>query len=63
MATNRDRLIEANILKEDVDLNEEQQQAIEELTEHEIDTLISVKDKVADKFPPESLISPIMHHH
>lgn len=61
--TNREQLAEAKLLEEDVQLSPEQEKAIEELTAEEIATLISVKNKTADRFPPESLISPIAHHH
>ena len=61
--TNREQLVAAQLLEEDAQLSPEQEKAIEELTAEEIATLISVKDKTADKFPPESLISPIAHHH
>jgi hypothetical protein len=61
--TNRERLADAEILKKDIQLSPEQEEAIEGLTPEEIDTLISVKNKVADSFPIESLISPIAHHH
>lgn len=61
--TNRERLADAEILKKDIQLSPEQEDAIEELTPEEIDTLISVKSKVMDSFPIESLISPIAHHH
>jgi hypothetical protein len=61
--TNRERLADAEILKKDIQLSPEQEDAIEGLTPEEIDTLISVKSKVMDSFPIESLISPIAHHH
>jgi hypothetical protein len=61
--TNLERLADADILKKDIQLSAEQEDAIEELTPEEIDTLISVKNKVMDSFPIESLISPIAHHH
>lgn len=61
--TNRDRLADAEILKKDIQLSPEQEDAIEGLTPEEIDTLISIKNKVMDSFPIESLISPIAHHH
>jgi hypothetical protein len=61
--TNRERLADAEILKKDIQLSPEQEDAIEGLTPEEIDTLISVKNKVMDSFPIESLISPIAHHH
>lgn len=60
---NRERLAEAKILTHDAELSSEQEEAIENLTAEEIDTLISVKNKVADVFPPETLIAPITHHH
>lgn len=61
--TNRERLADAEILEKDIQLNPEQEEAIEKLTPEEIDTLISVKNKIADSFPIESLIAPIAHHH
>ena len=61
--TNREQLTAAQLLEEDVQLSPEQEKAIEELTAEEIATLVSVKNKTADRFPPESLISPIAHHH
>lgn len=61
--TNREQLANAQLLKKDVQLSPEQEKAIEELTAEEIAILISVKNKTADRFPPESLISPIAHHH
>lgn len=61
--TNRERLADAEILEEDIQLSAEQEEAIEKLTTEEIDTLISVKNKIADSFPIESLIAPIAHHH
>lgn len=61
--TNREQLTEARLLKKGIQLSPEQQRAIEELTAEEIATLMSVKNKTADKFPHESLISPIAHHH
>jgi hypothetical protein len=60
---NRERLTEAKILTDDAPLSSEQEEAIENLTTEEIDVLITVKDKVADVFPPETLIAPITHHH
>jgi len=61
--TNREQLADTKILKKDIQLSPEQEKAIEELTAEEINILISIKNKTADKFPPESLISPITHHH
>lgn len=61
--TNQERLADAEILKKDRQLSPKQEEAIEKLTPEEIDTLISVKKKVADNFPIESLIAPIAHHH
>lgn len=61
--TNREQLEDAQILKRDMQLSPEQEKAIEELTAEEIAILISIKNKTADKFPTESLISPIAHHH
>ena len=61
--TNREQLADAKLLKKDMQLSPEQEKAIEELTAEEIATLISIKNKTADRFPPESLISPIAHHH
>lgn len=61
--TNRERLADAEILKKDIQLSPDQEDAIEGLTPEEIDTLISVNNKVMDSFPIESLISPIAHHH
>lgn len=61
--TNREQLADAQLLEDDVQLSPEQEKAIEELTPEEIATLISIKDKTADKLSPESLISPIAHHH
>ena len=61
--TNREQLEEAQLLKKDIQLSPEQEKAIDELTAEEIATLISVKSKTTDRFPPESLISPIAHHH
>ena len=61
--TNRERLADAEILEKDIQLSPEQEEAVENLTPEEIDTLISVKNKSADSFPIESLIAPIAHHH
>lgn len=61
--TNKEQLVNAKILKEDIQLNPEQEKAIEELTAEEVAVLISIKNKTADKFPTESLIAPIAHHH
>jgi hypothetical protein len=61
--TNREQLAAADILKKDIQLSPEQEKVIEELTAEEIAILISIKDKTADKFPTESLIAPIAHHH
>lgn len=61
--TNQEQLADAKILKKDIQLSHEQEKAIEELTAEEIDLLMSIKNKTADKFPAESLISPITHHH
>lgn len=61
--TNRQRLADAEILEKDIQLSPEQEEAIEKLTPEEINTLISVKNKIADSFPMESLIAPIAHHH
>jgi hypothetical protein len=61
--TNREQLEDAQILKRDIQLSPEQEKAIEELTAEEVAVLISIKNKTADKFPAESLISPIAHHH
>jgi hypothetical protein len=61
--TNREQLADAQLLKKDVQLSPEQEKAIEELTAEEVATLMSIKNKTADRFPPESLVSPIAHHH
>lgn len=61
--TNREQLADAKLIKKDRRLSPEQEKAIEELTAEEIAILKSIKDKTADKFPAESLISPIAHHH
>ena len=61
--TNREQLAANRILKKDRQLSPEQEKAIEELTTEEIAVLLSIKNKAADKFPQESLISPISHHH
>jgi hypothetical protein len=61
--TNREQLADAKLLEQNVQLSPEQEKAIEGLTAEEIATLISIKNKTADRFPPESLISPIAHHH
>jgi hypothetical protein len=61
--TNRDHLEDARILKRDIQLSPEQEKAIDELTAEEIAILLSIKNKTADKFPEESLIAPIAHHH
>lgn len=61
--TNKEQLADAGLLKKDTQLSSEQEKAIEELTADEIATLMSVKKKTAEKLPPESLISPIAHHH
>jgi len=61
--TNREQLAATEILKKEIQLSPEQEKAIEELTAEEIAILISIKDKAVDKFPQESLISPISHHH
>jgi hypothetical protein len=61
--TNREQLAATEILKKDIQLSPEQEKAIEELTTEEIAVLLLIKDKTVDKFPQESLISPISHHH
>lgn len=61
--TNREQLVDARLLKKDIRLSPEQEKEIEGLTPEELATLMSVKNKTADKFPHESLISPIAHHH
>lgn len=61
--TNREQLADTKILKKDIQLSPEQEKAIEELTTEEIAILLSIRNKAADKFPQESLISPISHHH
>jgi hypothetical protein len=61
--TNREQLADAQLLGKDMQLSPEQEKAIEELTAGEVATLLSIKNKTADRFPPESLISPIAHHH
>jgi len=61
--TNREQLADTEILKKDIQLSPEQEKAIEELTTEEIAILLSIKNKTADKFPQESMISPISHHH
>ena len=61
--TNRERLVDAGVLKQDAVLTPEQEQAIEALTPEEIDVLLSVKNKLQDVFPPEELAAPITHHH
>ena len=61
--TNREQLADSKILKKDIQLSPAQEKAIEELTAEEIAILLSIKSKTADKYPPESLISPISHHH
>jgi hypothetical protein len=61
--TNRELLEDAQLLRKDAQLSPEQEKAIEELTPEEIAALISIKNKTADKLSPESLISPIAHHH
>jgi hypothetical protein len=61
--TNRERLEEAGIVKKDLQLTPEQEQAIESLTDQEIDALISIRNKIADKLPPGELTIPITHHH
>jgi hypothetical protein len=60
---NREQLVDADILKKDVELSPEQDKVIEELTAEEIAVLISIKKKTSDKFPTESLVAPIAHHH
>ena len=61
--TNRERLENAKILRKDDKLSPEQEKAIESLSKQEIETLLSVKDKLLDKFPPDNLLAPITHHH
>lgn len=61
--TNQERLKDAEILKKDTQLSPEQKEAIEELTPEDVNLLISVKKKVANSVPVESLIAPISHHH
>lgn len=61
--TNQERLIDAEVLKKDIQLNPEQKKAIEGLTPEEINVLLSVKKKAANSIPVESLIAPISHHH
>jgi hypothetical protein len=61
--TNREQLADAKLLKKDIQLSPEQEKAIEALTAEEIAVLMSIKSKAAEKLPPESLISPIAHHH
>jgi hypothetical protein len=61
--TNQQKLEDARILPPNAQLNQEQKNAIEGLSASEIDTLLSVKDKLLDKFPPDNLVAPITHHH
>jgi hypothetical protein len=61
--TNQEQLIDADILKKDIRLSPKQKEAIEELTPEEVEVIISVKKKVANSLPVESLIAPISHHH
>ena len=61
--TNREQLTDAALLKKDRQLSPEQEKAIEGLTAEEIAVLMSIKSKTSEKLPPESLISPIAHHH
>ena len=61
--SNRERLVKAKVLRKEVGLTPEQEKAIEELSAHEIELLLSVKDKLKDVFPPTELASPITHHH
>lgn len=49
--TNRQRLIKANIVDPKAIWTQQQTEAIEDLTEEEIDALISVKEKIDDVFP------------
>ena len=59
MATNRERLAEAKIVKVDEPLTAEQETAIESLTSDEVDALISVKNKTAEAFPEAAAGPPI----
>ncbi|HEY0006065.1 MAG TPA: aroma-sacti cluster domain-containing protein [Pyrinomonadaceae bacterium] len=61
--TNQEQLIDAEILKKDIRLSPKQKEAIEKLTPEEVEVIISVKKKVANSLPVESLIAPISHHH
>jgi hypothetical protein len=60
---NRKRLEDAQIISRDATLSPEQEKAIEDLTDEEIELLISTKQKLSDNFPPEDLAAPITHHH
>ena len=61
--SNRKLLEDAEILKKGGHLSPEQEQAIEALSAEEVKTLVSVKKKLLDKFPPTDLALPITHHH
>jgi len=66
--TNRELLADGGILKSDVELTAQQQEAIDKLSHEEIRALISVKDKLSGAFPaaltgggpPKGIIQ---HHH
>ena len=61
--TNREKLENANIVNPNVSWNQEQTDAIESLTEEEVDTLISVKDKLDEIFPlTGEPVAPVLRH-
>jgi ABC-type amino acid transport substrate-binding protein len=60
--TNKEKLIEAKIISANVQWTPAQEAAIDNLTQGEIDALITVKNKVATAFPPEGGNAPVMHH-
>lgn len=60
--TNLERLVAAKIMYADSKLTPEQREAIENLTEAEVDALISVKNKIANVFPPVGTVPPVQHH-
>ena len=60
--SNRELLEEAKILKAGAELSREQENAIDDLSEAEVSSLISAKGKLFEKFPPDSFVVPITHH-
>ena len=48
--TNLEKLQQAGLVDDDYELNDSEQDAIESLTDNEVDSLISSKDKLGEHF-------------